>query len=117
MTKTRRLNELATTIRSKNAGVDHITFDVLFRDEAVYRKVKASGAVTTEAMARQYGLQADKIVNFVFFDPGLAFKFSVRRHAPSGTPGEPDVFGSQMYPPLFDFEIPWDDELPEGGSK
>ena len=117
MTKLRKLNELATTIRSKNAGVDHITFDVLFRDEAVYQKIKASGAVTAERMAETYGLAPDKIVNFVFFDPGLAFKFSVRRHAPSGTPGEPDVFGSQMYPPLFDLDIPWDDDIPEGGTK
>ena len=29
--KTRKLSELAKTIRSKNAGVDHISFDVMFR--------------------------------------------------------------------------------------
>ena len=116
MSATRRLNELATNIRSKNAGVDHITFDVLFRDEAVYRRVKDSGAVTPASMARLYGLRPDDVVGFVFFDPGLAFKFSVRRRSPSGTPGEPDVFGSQMYPPLFDFEIPWNDDSAEGGT-
>ena len=28
------LRDLASTIRSKNAGVDHITFDLIFRDRA-----------------------------------------------------------------------------------
>ena len=28
----RKLHELAKTIRSKNAGVDRITFDIIFRD-------------------------------------------------------------------------------------
>ena len=29
---TRKLSELAKTIRSKNAGVNKITFDIIFRD-------------------------------------------------------------------------------------
>ena len=38
-----RLMEVARTIRSKNAGPDFITFDIIFSDEAVYREVKESG--------------------------------------------------------------------------
>ena len=30
----RKLSEIAKTIRSKNAGVDKITFDVIFPDRA-----------------------------------------------------------------------------------
>jgi hypothetical protein len=29
----RRLGELAKTVRSKNAGVDRITFDIIFPDQ------------------------------------------------------------------------------------
>jgi len=32
----RKLSEIAKTIRSKNAGVDRITFDVMFADRADY---------------------------------------------------------------------------------
>ena len=39
-----RLMDLARTIRSKNAGPDCITFDIIFSDDAVYREVKQSGA-------------------------------------------------------------------------
>ena len=40
------LSQLAKTIRSKNAGVDKITFDIIFTDRAVYEKVLASRAIT-----------------------------------------------------------------------
>ena len=35
------LRDLASTIRSKNAGVDHIAFDVIFRDRANFERVRA----------------------------------------------------------------------------
>lgn len=105
-TTTVPLRELASTIRSKNAGVDHVTFDVLFRDEATYRLVKRSGVLTRERLAALFNVAPASIVACTFYDPGRAFKFSLRRRQPAGTPGEPDVFGSQMYPPLFDLEVP-----------
>ena len=37
-----RLFDLAKTIRSKNAGVDRITFDVIFTDRADYDRVRAA---------------------------------------------------------------------------
>ena len=37
--KTQKLSELAKTIRSKNAGVDLITFDIIFR---IARRTSAS---------------------------------------------------------------------------
>ena len=40
-----KLVELASTIRSKNAGVDHITFDVICRDRANFERVRDSGAL------------------------------------------------------------------------
>jgi len=43
MTPGRTLAQIAKTIRSKNAGVDKITFDVIFPDRAAYDRVRASG--------------------------------------------------------------------------
>ena len=37
---TKKLVEIAKTIRSKNAGVDKITFDIIFRDRADYDLVR-----------------------------------------------------------------------------
>ena len=44
------LVELAKTIRSKNAGVDQITFDIVFRDRETYELVKRSRALTPEVV-------------------------------------------------------------------
>ena len=44
--QTRKLHELAKTIRSKNAGVDRITFDIIFRDRRTYDAVRRSGALS-----------------------------------------------------------------------
>jgi hypothetical protein len=100
------LVELAKTIRSKNAGVDQITFDIVFRDRETYELVKRSRALSPEVVTRLYGVSPDRITAFVEFDPALAIKFTIRRDRPSGSPGERDVFGAQQYAPLFDLPIP-----------
>jgi hypothetical protein len=103
---TRPLVELARTIRSKNAGVDQITFDVIFADRRSWELVKRSRALTPETITRLYGIPAERLTAFVEYEPALAIKFTIRRERPSGSPGERDVFGAQQYAPLFDLPIP-----------
>ncbi|MCC6306151.1 MAG: DUF4387 domain-containing protein [Rhodobacteraceae bacterium] len=100
------LRDLASTIRSKNAGPDNITFDVIFRDRANFERVRDSGALSRAAVAALYDIPPARIVNFDVIDAASAIKFTIRRLQPSGTPGESDVFGSQQYAPLFDVVIP-----------
>lgn len=99
------LADLARTVRSKNAGVDKITFDILFATKENYEMAKRSGALTRESIARLYGIPDDRISDFVTFDPALAYKFTIYRRQPSGSPGDPDIFGAQQYAPLLDIEI------------
>lgn len=103
---TKKLVELAKTIRSKNAGTDRITFDIIFRDKENYELVKASKCITKETVAKLYGISEERICDFVEFDPAYAIKFTIKRPLPSGSPGEGDIFGCQQYPPLLDIEIP-----------
>jgi hypothetical protein len=103
-----RLSELAKTIRSQNAGVDKITFDIIFADRANYERVKRAGVLTRERVAALYRIPTERICDFVEFDPGNAIKFTIYRLTPSGSPGDPDIFGSQQYAPLLDIEVPGD---------
>lgn len=103
---TRRLADLAKTVRSKNAGVDKITFDIIFQDEANYRLVTASGVLTKAFVAELYGIDEARITDFVTFDPANAIKFTILRARPSGSPGDSDIFGAQQYAPLLDIEVP-----------
>ena len=101
-----KLRDLASTIRSKNAGVDHITFDVIFRNPRYFEAAQASDGLTAARVATVYRIPPEDIVSFVAFEPAQAIKFTIRRRRPSGSPGEPAVFASPMCPPLFDLEIP-----------
>jgi hypothetical protein len=101
-----KLSEIAKTIRSKNAGVDKITFDVIFADRAAYDRVRESGALSREAVCRIFAIDAVRISDHVAFDPALAIKFTIYRRVPSGSPGDADIFGSQQYGPLLDLDVP-----------
>lgn len=101
-----RLASLAKTIRSKNAGVDLITFDIIFTERAVYERVKRARVITRESICKLYGLAPERIADFVEFDPGNAIKFTIYRLRPSGSPGDPDIFGAQQYAPLLDIDVP-----------
>lgn len=103
---TQKLHELAKTIRSKNAGVNKITFDIIFREEAQYERVKRSGAISRNSIASLYRIEAERISDFVEYDPGYAIKFTIYRERPSGSAGDGDIFGAQQYAPLLDVEIP-----------
>ena len=100
-----RLKDAASTIRSKNAGVDLITFDIIFRTQELYERAKAGSALTRESVAALYGIPEDRIYSFVAFDPARAIKFTIRRLRPSGSAGESDVFGAQQYGPLIELEL------------
>jgi len=102
------LTALAKTIRSKNAGVDKITFDVIFPDRASYDLVRKSGALSRAAVCRLYGIPDSRISDHVEFEPGLAIKFTIYRKVPSGSLGDPDIFGSQQYGPLLSIDVPLD---------
>ena len=102
------LADLAKTIRSKNAGVDKITFDVIFEDRPTYELVRRSGVLAREAIAKLYGIPLTRISDHVEFEPALAIKFTLYRTAPSGSVGDPDIFGSQQYGPLLGIEVPID---------
>jgi hypothetical protein len=98
--------ELASTIRSKNAGVDHITFDIICRDRGNFERVRDSGVLSRSTVAALFGVDEGRVTDFVVFEPANAIKFTIRRRQPSGSMGESDLYGAQQYAPLFDVEIP-----------
>ena len=102
------LADVAKTIRSKNAGVDKVTFDIIFDNRAAYDRVRRSGVLSRTAVCKLFGIPESRISDHVEFDPGLAIKFTLYRTQPSGSVGDPDVFGSQQYGPLLGIEVPAD---------
>lgn len=99
-----KLAELASLIRSKNAGPFELTIDIMFDDAKVYERVKRSGAVTREVIAGAYGV-AVADVRFFESDSALAIKASIPRPIIQGDVGDNDGHGGQQYAPLMELEI------------
>src|SRR5205085_9950942 len=63
----RKLSDVAKTIRSKNAGVDKFTFDVIFPGRATYDRVRGSGILSPAAICGMSGIDAAQITDHVEF--------------------------------------------------
>lgn len=105
MNTRRKLADLAKTIRSKNAGTDKITFDIIFREKETYDMVKRSGALTRERVCDVLNVDPARLTDFVEYDPAYAIKFTILRERPSGSAGDGDIFGAQQYAPFLDLEV------------
>ena len=99
------LGELASLIRSKNAGPFTLTFDVMFAEEAAYRRVLASGALTKASFARLYNIPETGIL-FFQHDAARAIKISIPRPAIQGGRDDGDMYGGQQHGPLVDIVVP-----------
>jgi hypothetical protein len=99
-----KLAELASLIRSKNAGPFQLTFDIMFDDKNVYEQVKSSGRISAKTIADIYGVP-EKDVLFFFVDNALAVKASIPRPVFQGDLGDPDGHGGQQYAPLMEIDI------------
>ena len=101
-----KLCELAHVLRSKNSGPFQVTLDILFDSREAYDRVRRSGRVTPEAVAKLYRLPLSSITDFVEYDAGLGIKITYLRPVASGTVGDRDVYGAQQHAPLMNIEIP-----------
>lgn len=100
-----RLADVASVIRSKNAGPFSVTLDVMFDSPELLDRVVTAGVLTPEVVGPRYGV-APELVRVVVFPPAHAVKIAMPRRASSGSPEDTDVYGTQQHTPLFDLEIP-----------
>jgi hypothetical protein len=100
-----RLVDLAQVLRSKNAGALLCTLDMMFEDEATYRRVLDSGEINVQRIADLYGVSNNE-VSIIPYDVAYAIKVTIPRLARSGDPEDSDIYGAQQHAPLLDIEIP-----------
>lgn len=100
-----RLKDIAKACKSKNAGPFHITLDIMFDDESLFERVRATGVITAELIAGLYGVSVDAVL-FTEYRPALAWKATLPRRIASGAVGDTDVYGAQQHAPLLDIDVP-----------
>jgi len=99
-----KLVDIAKVIRSKNAGPTTLTLDLLFNDEAGFKRACAAPSLTPAAIAALYNQPAAKI-EVLPYPPALAIKVVMPRRIVSGDPGDSDVYGAQQHGPMLSLEL------------
>ncbi len=99
-----RLIELASIVRSKNAGPLQVTIDLMFSDRERYGIAATSPALDAQSVAALYGVDPGS-VRVIPFEAALAIKIVLDRPIVAGSPGDRDVFGAQQHAPLLKVEL------------
>ncbi len=102
---TTTLGELATQVRSKNAGPFWITIDAFFDTDSAY--ARAAGSPLTDPKVVGALFATDPAQVRVFRLPQLcAIKISLPRPIPQGSLGDRDMHAGQQYVLILDFPVP-----------
>ena len=101
----RTLSDVASVIRSKNAGPFIVTFDILFDSEQAFNQVREAGLLNRQAICQRYGVSDNELLGFDFYPFARAVKFSLRRAVSAGGPRDADVYGAQQHAPLLDLPV------------
>lgn len=99
------VGELASIVRSKNAGPFELTFDLFFEDAEDFRRVADSGAISEARVADHFDVPEEDVVGVYEVPQVNAIKISITRSVPAGSARDTDVYGAQQHMPLFDIEL------------
>jgi hypothetical protein len=98
------LGELATLVRSKNAGPFWLTLDIFLPDQETYRRVSSSPAADPGTIGELYRVDPDLVEVFLLAHL-RAIKISFPRPVVQGSLRDRDMHGGQQYVPLLTVEI------------
>jgi len=101
-----RLLDMAVVIRSKDAGINRLTFDIIFTSGENYEAALHANAFAGCNIAGILGLPPERVVGSYFVDSCNAIKISIDRPNISASMDERDVFGAQQQVAIERMSIP-----------
>ena len=101
-----RLIDLVEFLFSKNAGPYVVTFDAVFKDLPSFEIARDSGVFNKATLAKLFRVSESRILSIHEYPAGRVMKFNIVRDISSGDFGDRTVFGSQLWAPLIDLEVP-----------
>lgn len=104
-----RLRDLASVIRSKNAGPFELTLDVLLKDDETFERLRKADVINAKTIAQLYCIPETDVIGIVYFPNARAIKATIVRPLASGALGERDVYGAQQHGPLMNFSFELED--------
>ena len=98
-----RLCDIASVIRSKNAGPYELTLDVLLKDDETFEMLRKADVINPKSIAELYRIPESDVIGIVYFPNARAIKATIVRPCASGALEERDVYGAQQHGPLVNF--------------
>jgi Domain of unknown function (DUF4387)/Acyclic terpene utilisation family protein AtuA len=103
---TLRLLDMAVVIRSKDAGINRLTFDIVFTSAENYEAALHSNVFAPQNVAKILNVPPSRVVGTFFVDTCNAIKISIDRPNISASMDERDVFGAQQQAAIEHLNIP-----------
>ena len=104
-----RLRDVASVIRSKNAGPFELTLDVLLKDDETFQRLREADVINPKTIAKLYCIPESDVIGIVYFPNARAIKATIVRPLASGALGERDVYGAQQHGPLMNYSFELED--------
>lgn len=98
------LRDIASVIRSKNAGPYTLTIDVLLPNKKTFVKVCNSKAITQKKMANLYKKKVNE-VKVIEHPESYSIKIAIQRTKTAGNFNDTDIYGAQQHAPMLDIVI------------
>jgi Domain of unknown function (DUF4387) len=98
------LDDVASVLRSKNAGPFFFTIDVFLPDKELFDRV--ADVLTPERVAQAYRVPTSEIQGIYRLESALAIKVTIRKQVLADDPGNTDVIASQQHLPLAWIPLP-----------
>jgi hypothetical protein len=102
----RRLVDMAAVIRSKNAGVTRLTFDLFFNSGEDYEAALLSNVFCRANIATTLHVPPEHVVGSYFADSCNAIKITIDRPVVAAGLREHDLYGEQQQAALEDLNVP-----------
>lgn len=99
-----RLIDIASVVRSKNAGPLYYTFDVMFDERSKLKRVLKSDVITQKIIADLYEVN-EKQVQIIVYEQVNSFKITIPRKYVSGSLKDDDIYGCQQHRRLAELVI------------
>ena len=99
-----KLRDVCRYVRSKNAGPFWVTVDMFFDSTESYATYHDDPAISTEAIAAIYGVDAALVKRFAVNSLNMV-KISYPRATPQGGVHERDMHAGQQFVPLLELQL------------
>lgn len=100
-----KLEEVASIIRSKNSGPYLYTIDIFVDNSDDYYRLKSDDILNERIVTKHLNIDFEQLEGIYFFNPVNGIKITYQRDISSGAYGDLDVYGTQQYIKMIDFDI------------